>query len=112
MVALRRGVRMSDSAAGPTTAPRLSALVVAHNEAAQLADCLNCLAPADERVVVLDRCTDDSAVIANKLADQVIEGAWPIEGDRRNTGIAACTGDWVLEVDFIYAEAASRASSN
>ncbi|MBL26730.1 MAG: glycosyl transferase [Rhodospirillaceae bacterium] len=79
--------------------PRLSALVVAHNEGHQLADCLDRLAAADERVVVLDRCTDNSREIAERHADRVIEGAWPIEGDRRNAGIDACTGDWVLEVD-------------
>ena len=36
-------------------APRLSVLVVAHNEAAQLADCLKNLGFADELVVVLDK---------------------------------------------------------
>ena len=36
------------------TAPRLSALVVARNEEAQLAACLATLAFADEIVVVLD----------------------------------------------------------
>jgi len=81
------------------SAPRLSALVVAHNEAAQLADCLRPLRFADEVVVVLDRCTDDSAAIAAIHADRVIEGAWPIEGDRRNAGIDACSGDWIAEVD-------------
>lgn len=80
-------------------APRLSALVVAHDEAAQLADCLTRLRFADEVVVVLDRCTDNSAAIARQHADRVIEGAWPIEGDRRNTGIDACGGDWIVEVD-------------
>jgi len=78
---------------------RLSAVVVAHDEADQLADCLACLAPADELVVVLDRCTDGSKAIADRMADQVIEGAWPLEGERRNTGLAAATGDWILEVD-------------
>ncbi|MHA1113720.1 MAG: glycosyltransferase family 2 protein, partial [Alphaproteobacteria bacterium] len=77
----------------------LSILVVAHDEETQLADCLARLAFADERVVVLDRCTDGSKAIAERMADRVIEGAWPLEGDRRNTGIAACSGDWVLEVD-------------
>lgn len=77
----------------------LSALVVAHDEEAQLAACLERLAFADERVVVLDRCTDGSKAIAMRLADKVIEGAWPLEGDRRNAGIDACSGDWVLEVD-------------
>lgn len=87
------------SVATGEAAPRLSALVVAHNEAQQLAACLACLAPADERVVVLDRCTDNSRQVAEDHADRIIEGAWPVEGDRRNGGIAACTGDWVLEVD-------------
>ena len=44
--------------------PKLSALVVAHNEEKQLAQCLECLAFADELVVVLDKCTDGSDAIA------------------------------------------------
>ncbi len=80
-------------------APRLSALVVAHNEEHQLADCLEALAFADETVVVLDRCTDGSKAIAERFADRIVEGGWEIEGARRNAGIDACTGDWILEVD-------------
>jgi glycosyltransferase involved in cell wall biosynthesis len=77
----------------------LSALVVAHDEAGQLADCLDRLRFAGELVVVLDRCTDASAEIARHFTDRIIEGGWEREGDRRNTGIAACAGPWVLEVD-------------
>jgi glycosyltransferase involved in cell wall biosynthesis len=77
----------------------LSALVVAHNEEAQLAQCLETLRFADEIVVVLDRCTDGSRDIAAGFTGRLIEGAWEIEGERRNAGIAACTGVWVLEVD-------------
>jgi glycosyltransferase involved in cell wall biosynthesis len=77
----------------------LSVLVVAHNEEAQLADCLERLAFADDLVVVLDRCTDGSAAIARRYTGRILEGAWPLEGDRRNAGIDACTGDWILEVD-------------
>jgi glycosyltransferase involved in cell wall biosynthesis len=79
--------------------PRLSALVVARNEAARLPACLGALGFADEILVVLDRTTDDSAAIARAHGARVLEGAWPLEGARRNAGIAACTGDWVLEVD-------------
>jgi glycosyltransferase involved in cell wall biosynthesis len=79
--------------------PRLSALVIACNEAAQLGDCLATLAFADEIVVVLDRTTDASAEIARAHGARVIEGAWEIEGERRNAGLDACTGDWILEVD-------------
>lgn len=78
---------------------RLSALVVVHNEEAQLADCLQRLAFADELVVVLDRCTDGSRAIAEAAGARLVEGAWILEGPRRNAGIDACQGDWILEVD-------------
>jgi len=77
----------------------LSALVVIHDEEERLADCLERLPFADEIVVVLDRCTDRSKEIAERFTDRLVEGAWPLEGDRRNTGIAACRGPWILEVD-------------
>ena len=80
-------------------APLLSALVVARNEEGQLAHCLACLGFAEEIVVVLDRCTDASRDIARRFTDRIIEGVWEREGPRRNAGIAACRGTWVLEVD-------------
>jgi glycosyltransferase involved in cell wall biosynthesis len=79
--------------------PGLSVLVVAHNEAAQLADCLDALGFADELVVVLDKCTDGSKAIAEHFGARLVEGAWEIEGHRRNAGLDACRGDWILEVD-------------
>lgn len=78
---------------------RLSALVVARNEAARLPACLAALGFADEVVVVLDRSTDASAGIAQAAGAKLLEGAWSLEGERRNAGIAACNGDWILEVD-------------
>jgi len=78
---------------------KLSALLVARNEAARLPGCLASLAFADEIVVVLDRSTDASAQIAHAAGARVVEGEWALEGPRRNAGIAACSGDWVLEVD-------------
>lgn len=78
---------------------KLSALVVARNEEARLPACLATLGFADEVVVVLDRSTDASAEIARAAGAQVLEGAWTLEGERRNAGISACSGDWILEVD-------------
>lgn len=78
---------------------RISALVVAHNEETQLDECLQCLAFADEIVVVLDNCTDRSKSIAEAHHCTIIEGNWDIEGERRNLGIDTCTGKWILEVD-------------
>jgi len=81
------------------TEATLSALVVARNEEARLPACLDRLRFADEIVVVLDRCTDRSAEVARRFTERVIEGAWPLEGERRNAGIAACRGPWIVEVD-------------
>ncbi len=78
---------------------KLSALVVARNEEARLGACLDRLGFADEILVVLDRCTDKSRDIALAHGARIIEGEWEREGGRRNAGIHACAGDWVLEVD-------------
>lgn len=80
-------------------AVRLSALVVARNEAGQIRDCLETLRFADEIVVVLDDCSDATEDVARVFTDRFVKGSWPREGPRRNAGIAACRGDWVLEVD-------------
>jgi glycosyltransferase involved in cell wall biosynthesis len=77
----------------------LSALVVARNEEKQLAECLESLRFADEIVVVLDRTTDRSAEIARRFGARVVEGAWPLEGERRSAAVAQCRGQWVVEVD-------------
>ena len=77
----------------------LSVLIVAHNEEHQIADCIKSSKFADEIVVILDRSTDQTAMVAEKFGVKLIKGAWPDEGDRRNTGIEACAGDWILELD-------------
>ncbi|MGE0251930.1 MAG: glycosyltransferase family 2 protein [Dongiaceae bacterium] len=78
---------------------KLTALIVAHNEQAHLAACLDTLLFADEIVVVLDKCTDGSKEIAARYTKNLIEGSWDLEGPRRHAGIAACQGEWILEVD-------------
>jgi len=79
--------------------PLISAVVVVHDEAAQLAECLTTLAFCDEIVVVLDRCTDGSRDIARRFTTRLVEGAWEREGPRRHAGLDACNGAWILEVD-------------
>lgn len=77
----------------------LSALCVAHNAEDLIDACLGSVRFCDQIVVVLDRCTDGTRAIALAHGAHVVEGAWPLEGPRRNAGIAACTGDWILEID-------------
>ncbi|HYM03508.1 MAG TPA: glycosyltransferase family 2 protein, partial [Stellaceae bacterium] len=90
---------MKKDGAAPTKAPTLTALVVARNEEQRLPACLERLRFADEIVVVLDRTTDRSAEIARTFGARVVEGAWALEGERRTAAVAACRGDWVIEVD-------------
>lgn len=77
----------------------ISALVVARNEEKRLQACLAHLAWANECVVILDRTTDKSKVIALSHRAHVYEGSWEKEGERRNFGISKCNGSWILEVD-------------
>lgn len=81
----------------------LSGLMVVHNEEHIIEDALKSLHFCDEIVVVLDRCTDGTLDIVKKYADTIIEGGeaenFHVEGTRRNTGIEACNGRWVLELD-------------
>lgn len=79
--------------------PKLSALITAHNEEDRLASCLETLSFADEVVVVCDKCTDATEEIARRYTDKVFVGAWRLEGERRNTAISYCSGDWVFEID-------------
>lgn len=79
--------------------PKLSAVVSIRNEEDRIVACLEKLSFADEIVVVLDRCTDNSKAVVSGIADKTVDGAWEREGDRRNAAIAACNGEWILEVD-------------
>ena len=89
------------TAAAETPAERLdlSVLVVARDAENQLAACLESARFARELVVLLDRCADRSAELARSFGARIVEGAWPVEADRRNTGIGLCSGDWILELD-------------
>lgn len=77
----------------------LSAVISIRNEEAQLAECLERLKFADEIVVILDDCSDGSKAIAKTFTDRIFEGDWDLEGDRRNTAIELCRGEWIFEID-------------
>ena len=45
---------------------KLSVLIVIHNEESQIEDCLKTVKFADEIIVILDNCTDNSIKIVKK----------------------------------------------
>jgi glycosyltransferase involved in cell wall biosynthesis len=80
--------------------PRISVLIVAKNEAYNLAECLRAASWADERVVVVDRASGDAThEIAKSMADVVIERSFDGFAGQRNCALEAATGDWVLSID-------------
>jgi len=78
---------------------RLTALVCVQNQDATLAECLRSLAFCDQIVVVADRCTDRSLEIARRAGADLVAGIFPLEHQRKQAGLAAATGDWILEIE-------------
>lgn len=78
---------------------KISSILCAHNEGHRLGACLEKLSFCDEIIVLADRCTDDTIAVAKQFGAQIIEGAWPVEGERKNAGIAAANHEWIVEID-------------
>lgn len=79
---------------------RLSILLLTKNEAGRLPECLDSVTWADEIVVVDGQSTDGTQALARAYGATVVER--PFSGSfaqERNAGLAAATGDWVLQMD-------------
>jgi glycosyltransferase involved in cell wall biosynthesis len=84
----------------PEPPARLSVLVVAKNEAHNLAGCLARARWADERVVVVDSSSEDATLeIARRDADVVALRPFDDFASQRNAALRVASGDWVLSVD-------------
>ena len=66
----------------------LSVLLIINNEEKQLEDCLKSVSFANQLIIVLDKCIDNSERIAKRFTKEIYSGSWEIEGDRRNFGIS------------------------
>ena len=79
--------------------PRISAYIIAYNEAAKVADAIRSVQWADEVVVVDSNSTDDTAAIAQALGARVVQIAFQGFGALRNDAVAACLHEWVFSLD-------------
>lgn len=80
--------------------PRLSVIVIAKNEAANIGACLDSVAFADERIVVVDGgSTDGTAEIAAGKGARVVERAFDGFGAQKNFALSQASGDWVFSID-------------
>jgi glycosyltransferase involved in cell wall biosynthesis len=75
-------------------------LVLARDEAENLADCLDALSWVDFRIVVVDsRSRDATESVARRYADRVIVRDFDDFASQRNAGLAAADSDWIFSVD-------------
>jgi len=79
--------------------PKLSAIVITCNEAANIGECLDSLAFCDERIVVDSGSTDATADIARAKGARVEFHAWRGFGPQKNYALSLATGTWVLSID-------------
>jgi glycosyltransferase involved in cell wall biosynthesis len=79
--------------------PRLSAIVITINEAANIADCLDSVAFCDERIVVDCGSSDATVAIAQDKGARVVFHDWDGFGAQKNFALSLAEGDWVLSLD-------------
>jgi glycosyltransferase involved in cell wall biosynthesis len=80
--------------------PRLSVILITHNEAGNIAACLDSVAFADERIVVDSGSTDGTIEIARSLGAQVVVTPdWPGFGLQKGRALALATGAYVFSID-------------
>lgn len=78
---------------------RVSAVLITHNAAAQLADCLASVAFADEVVVVDSGSTDATVALAERYGARVVVKAWLGFGRQKQFAVEQAAHDWVLCLD-------------
>lgn len=78
---------------------RLSVIIVAKNEAINIADCIKSVTFADEILVLDSGSNDNTVLLATNAGAKVLTLDWPGYGPQQNRAIAASTGDWIYSID-------------
>jgi glycosyltransferase involved in cell wall biosynthesis len=79
--------------------PRISAYIIAFNEAEKIGAAIETVLWADEIVVVDSHSSDGTPQIAERLGARVVQVEFEGFGKLRNSAIEACRGDWIFSLD-------------
>ena len=78
---------------------KISAYIIAYNEADKIMDCINSVQWADEIILADSHSDDGTTEIAESLGAKVIHIPFEGYGDLRNQAISHCSYDWILSID-------------
>jgi glycosyltransferase involved in cell wall biosynthesis len=78
---------------------KISAYIIAYNEAEKIRDCINSILWVDEIIVADSNSTDGTSEIAKELGAKVVHIEFKGYGDLRNKAISHCNGDWIFSLD-------------
>lgn len=78
---------------------KISAYILAFNEAEKIADAVSSVLWADEIVVVDSGSTDGTTETAHRLGARVVQIAFQGFGELRNSAIAQCRHEWIFSLD-------------
>ena len=78
---------------------KVSAYILAYNEAEKIADAVSSVLWADEIVVADSGSTDRTAAIAQDLGARVVQIPFQGFGDLRNRAVAECRHEWIFSLD-------------
>jgi glycosyltransferase involved in cell wall biosynthesis len=78
---------------------KISAYIIAYNEAEKIRAAIESTSWADEVLVVDSHSTDGTTEIAQSMGARVVQVPFVGFGDLRNQAIAACTYDWIFSLD-------------
>lgn len=78
---------------------RVSVTIITLNEAANIRECLDSVAWADEIVVVDSESRDETVAIAREYTDKVFVNPWPGHQEQKNVALDKATGPWIFSLD-------------
>ena len=92
--------RPQPRASGSAMTSQLSIIVVAKNEAVNIAECVRSARFANEVIVLDSGSTDGTPELARAEGAKVVATPdWPGYGPQINRGIDMATGDWIFSLD-------------
>ena len=79
--------------------PRLSAIIISKNEAANIVACIDSLAFCDECIVVDGGSIDRTVELAKAKGARVLSHTFEGFGAQKNYALSLAEGDWILSID-------------